>query len=559
MRCFKRYEWKLGSFAMKISKWTPNFDPRYESPLLPICVAIKNLPIHLHDSKSLLDIAQVFGKPIKLDATTENFGRPSLARVCVEVDISLPQITKFCVQNGDIPLFLNAYYENVPHFCHECRGVGRHNLGCNLFPSPTPLNQASVQKKPAPSPKNPAPVPKNPAPVSKNSAHPPDRNFLPEKTAERFHYKAINKVTTGGSSQDGKWTSTQEETQLIFYNHFQNLYQHVPTMPNDTFINNVPTLITPEDNFLLSKLPQEDEVKAAVWSLNSDSAAGPDGYNGHFYKHCWKWIREDVTKATQEFFLGIKMPKQMALSTIILIPKKENPSHCEDFRPICLSNFAAKIIPKIIATRLGIILPKLISMEQGGFVKGRSINEQVLIAHEMIHGINHNTRGVMDRFGFDKKFQSLIHNTLQATLLSISLNGHSTKPFKTGRGLKQGDPLSPLLFILAAEGFSRTLNSHMNSGKLEPYRMGRNHMHIHHLAYAEDLIVFLNGGKQNLTRFTNFLKSYEETSGQMVNLQKCNFYNPCLVKTQLGIHFTNATSARRFGIILRNYLESTEV
>ncbi|RAL47147.1 hypothetical protein DM860_014041 [Cuscuta australis] len=82
---------------MKESKWTPNFDPRYESPFLPIWVAIKNLPIHLHDRKSLLDGAQVFGKPIKLDATTESFGRPSLARVCVEVDISQPQITKFCV------------------------------------------------------------------------------------------------------------------------------------------------------------------------------------------------------------------------------------------------------------------------------------------------------------------------------------------------------------------------------------------------------------------------------------------------------------------------------
>ncbi|RAL41618.1 hypothetical protein DM860_013152 [Cuscuta australis] len=154
---------------MKVSKWTPKFDPRYESPFLPIWVAIKNLPIHLHDRKSLLDIAQVFGKPIKLDATTENFGRPSLARVCVEVDISQPQITKFCVQNGEIPLILSAYYENVPHFCHECRGVGRHNHGCKFC---TPQAQ------------------KNPAPK-------PARNTLPEsKPAERFHYKAINKGPT---------------------------------------------------------------------------------------------------------------------------------------------------------------------------------------------------------------------------------------------------------------------------------------------------------------------------------------------------------------------------
>ncbi|VFQ86944.1 unnamed protein product [Cuscuta campestris] len=125
-RCFKQREWSLGAYKMLISKWTPNFDPNIESPIMPIWISIKNLPIHFHAKESLMQIARIFGNPIKLDSTTKNFGRPSIARICVEVDISQPQTNKFVILNGEQPVLLEAFYEEVPLFCPECKGISRH-------------------------------------------------------------------------------------------------------------------------------------------------------------------------------------------------------------------------------------------------------------------------------------------------------------------------------------------------------------------------------------------------------------------------------------------------
>ncbi|RAL49569.1 hypothetical protein DM860_017913 [Cuscuta australis] len=132
-RCFKQREWSLGAYKMLISKWTPNFDPNVESPIMPIWISIKNLPIHFHAKESLMQIARIFGNPIKLDSTTENFGRPSIARICVEVDISQPQTNKFFILNREQPVLLEAFYEEVPLFCPECKGISRHKESCTHF------------------------------------------------------------------------------------------------------------------------------------------------------------------------------------------------------------------------------------------------------------------------------------------------------------------------------------------------------------------------------------------------------------------------------------------
>ncbi|VFQ87364.1 unnamed protein product [Cuscuta campestris] len=238
------------------------------------------------------------------------------------------------------------------------------------------------------------------------------------------------------------------------------------------------------DNNSLTSLPDENEVKEAVWSLSADSAAGPDGFNGHFYKTCWEQIKVDCTKAVQEFFLGIPIPKICAQTTIILIPKKENSQSCEDYRPICLSNFCCKIFSKILSQRLSSILPRLISPDQGWFVKGRVIHDQ-----------------------------TLIQNLLHSSHFTILINGHHTKAFKPKRGLKQGDPLSPLLFILASEAFSRTIKKETTFGALSPYYLGRHYTPITHLAFADDLILFTKGDSPTVTSIKLLLSDYEDCSG----------------------------------------------
>ncbi|VFQ89694.1 unnamed protein product [Cuscuta campestris] len=133
---------------------------------------------------------------------------------------------------------------------------------------------------------------------------------------------------------------------------------------------------------------------------------------------------------------------------------------------------------------------------------------------------------VLDKFGFNNTFQTLIQNLLHSSHFTILINGHHTKAFKPKRGLKQGDPLSPLLFILASEAFSRTIKKETASGSLSPYYLGMHYTPITHLAFADDLILFTKGDSPTVTRIKMLLSDYEDCSGQQINRGKCSFYIP---------------------------------
>ncbi|CAH9113266.1 unnamed protein product [Cuscuta europaea] len=220
---------------------------------------------------------------------------------------------------------------------------------------------------------------------------------------------------------------------------YSKLYSVSPPTVSDDVLHFIPSLVTDADNNMLMELPQEEEVKRAVWNLNLNGAPGPDGFNGKFFKKCWHIVRSDLLKVVQEFFMGISIPKALSSILIVLIPKVPNPSSFGEFRPICISNFVSKVCTKVLTDRLSMILPKIISPEQIGFMKNKDMVDHILIAQEMVHSLN----------------KKVIMNNLQSTYLSVLVNGVHHDFFQPKRGVKQGDPLSHFLFILASKAFSR--------------------------------------------------------------------------------------------------------
>lgn len=137
-----------------------------------------------------------------------------------------------------------------------------------------------------------------------------------------------------------------------------------------------------------------------------------------------------------------------------------------------LANFKFRIITKVIADRLALVAPKIISENQRGFIKGRQITECVGIAYEIINMLDKRSFGghlalkidikkafdtmdwsfilqVLQSFGFNDIFYNWVKVILHSAKLSISVNGHAVGYFSCKRGVRQGDPLSPLLFCLA--------------------------------------------------------------------------------------------------------------
>ncbi|VFQ69265.1 unnamed protein product [Cuscuta campestris] len=195
---------------------------------------------------------------------------------------------------------------------------------------------------------------------------------------------SIKHIITSG----GRGISSPNEIKEEAIQHFQKLYTSNHTPSHSIITSLIPKVITKEDNMMLSAIPNINEVKKVVWERNGDSASGPDGFNGNFFKTCWETIKNDVLIASQEFFLGRPIPCAYGSTYLTLIPKTLNPKRFDDYRPISLSTFMSKINTRILSNRLNTLLHKLISPEQAAFQKGRSIDDHILVAQEAIHIID---------------------------------------------------------------------------------------------------------------------------------------------------------------------------
>ncbi|XP_026417279.1 uncharacterized protein LOC113312757 [Papaver somniferum] len=181
------------------------------------------------------------------------------------------------------------------------------------------------------------------------------------------------------------------------------------------------------------------------------------------------------------------------------------------YRPIGLSNVLFKIFTKIISVRMNGLMEKLISSQQAAYVKGRSIQEQILLASEMVNEMRKKRRGGNVAFKLDisQAYDSV----------SLMVNGGPCGFFSMHRGLKQGDPLSPILFILMEDVLSRNITNLVNTWQITPMVV-RNGIYPTHLFFADDVFLFYNGAKNTLFCLFKLIDKYQHSSGQMINKAK---------------------------------------
>lgn len=128
------------------------------------------------------------------------------------------------------------------------------------------------------------------------------------------------------------------------------------------------------------------------------------------------------------------------------------------------------------------------------------------------------------KIGFGEIIIHMVYRLICNNWYSILLNVHSKGFFRSSRGVKQGDPLSPNLFILAAEVMSRALNYLIQREELKCYGMPRGSRKVNHLAFADDMIIICKAEVRTMQLITETLKKYEDISGQNVNKEKSTIY-----------------------------------
>ena len=283
--------------------------------------------------------------------------------------------------------------------------------------------------------------------------------------------------------------------------------------------------------------------------------------------------------AVLSFLNGGELPVGLNDTAITLIPKVRNPQYISQYRPISLCQVLYKVAAKSIANRMRGILDEVIGEEQSAFVPGRLITDNVLVAYESVHAMRkkkrckkafcavkldmmkaydrvewHYLEAMLLKLGFDGNFVKLIMKCVSSVRFVVKVNGELLPYFTPSRGLRQGDPMSPYLFLICGEGFTTLLNNygtHIDRGIRVSFRSPW----VNHLLFADDSLIFMGACAESADRLVAILDIYADFSGQKVNKQKSSIYfspnalQPVkdIVKNILGIT-VEAFSERYLGL-----------
>jgi len=285
---------------------------------------------------------------------------------------------------------------------------------------------------------------------------------------------------------------------------------------------------------------------------------GQDGLTTNFYKFFWEDLKDLLFKALKECFDFISLLPTMKQGLIILIPKAGKDKRVIDnLRPITLLNVDYKILTSAIANRLKFRLSQVISETQSGFIKGRLIHNNIRLVLDLIdyaHLIKDDgfilfldfykafdtvehafILHALTSFGFGYKFVKLIEMLYKDINSSVSLPGGTSKRFNINRGIRQGDPTSPYLFILIAELLAIYMK---NSKDVKPLNVLGSELLTSQL--ADDTTLFLRDAEQ-IPAAINLVSHFSKASGLKLNLKKCEL---------MAVH--NRTESHLFNIPLKN-------
>lgn len=263
----------------------------------------------------------------------------------------------------------------------------------------------------------------------------------------------------------------REATHSTAVNYFHRLLSTEAHSLNFELINLIPHDVSTEDNENLIAPFSVEDVKSALSFTPLDVAPGSDGFSAAFFPHSWDIIKDDVVSAMNEMLSSATVPDCFSHTAIVLIPKHRVVESLGDFRPIGLCSMVYKIFAKLMCDRLATILLKHVSLNQGAFVRGHSIFDNISLTHEICREIRkpgsspnvvlaldmHKAYdrlewdflfAVLQRCGFSNQWLAVIGASIKGCKFSVILNGKLDGFFEATRGLRQGDPLSRAFLFL---------------------------------------------------------------------------------------------------------------
>ena len=286
-------------------------------------------------------------------------------------------------------------------------------------------------------------------------------------------------------------------------------------------------------------------MKSVVWEYGSEKSPGLYGLNFKFIKRFWHILKPDFLRFLDEFYINGTFPRGCNTSFIALIPKMVDPQLLNDYRPISLIGCIYKIVAKLLANKLKKVLPCIIDERQSAFIEGRHLLHSALIANEVVDKAKRAQKPCMvfkvdyekaydsvswnlllymlQRMGFCSKWIKWIEGCLKSASISVLVNSSPSSEFIPQRGLRQGDPLAPLLFNIVAEALNGLVREAMGKNLFRGFQVGSNKVEISILQYADDTIFFGEASMRNVKTIKAILRIFELVSDLKINFVESSF------------------------------------
>ncbi|KAF3794446.1 retrotransposable element ORF2 protein [Nymphaea thermarum] len=277
--------------------------------------------------------------------------------------------------------------------------------------------------------------------------------------------------------------------------------------------------VSPKENVDLLKPVLDSEITWAVMKADKDSASGPNGFGNSFFQSNWHIVREVVSGAIRGFFDSGRLVKSVNKTHITLLPKEPSANQVEKLRPISLCNSILKFITRIIVLRMWPILNRIISKNQNAFLPGRCIQDSFLLSQEIEF-----LKATLLHLGFHEMWVQKIMTLVTTVTSSLLINGKEGMWFDNKRDLRQGDPLSPYLFISVMEMLSRSVQAYINNNQIRIPSMGAGSTSPFSTLYADDIMFFIEGRRKNLRYLKLCLDNFFRCSGLAMNIFKSSLF-----------------------------------
>ncbi|GJY76516.1 RNA-directed DNA polymerase, eukaryota [Tanacetum coccineum] len=360
----------------------------------------------------------------------------------------------------------------------------------------------------------------------------------------KFFHGMLNKKRNQSNIQgimvNGTWVDDPVQVKHEFFEHFRGRFDK-PSVNRACIDTPFPVSLSIDQKEDMERRISKEEVKRAVWDCGVDKSPGPDGFSFSFYRHFWLVIEKDVFEAVDYFFMYGEIPNGCNSNFIALIPKILDANMVKDFRPISLIGSLYKIIAKILANRLVGVLGDLVNEVQSAFVADRQILDGPFILDEVLQWCRRKKKhalifkvdfekafdsvrwdfvdDVLNKFGFGERWRTWIQSCLRSSRGSILVNGSPTEEFQFFRGLKQGDPLSPFLFILIMESLHISFQRVVDAGLFTGIKIN-SMVNLSHLFYADDAIFLGQWSELNIDSLVRVLDCFFRASGLRINMCK---------------------------------------